>query len=140
MSTSYTDDRSADDLDEKMEVVEASQGSKNRNESLKDESKQPEINNSEQHLLQTFAIVAYECVVKDKISLLPLWVNLYKSLDVIERQPNSYLIWQIKLVAMQVLERAKKGEKNLLLSTESALAIKQKAALIVDKWEPGKFI
>ncbi|XP_046750016.1 anaphase-promoting complex subunit 1 [Diprion similis] len=126
----------SEDLDEKMEVTESSQTSKNLTESFANDHKISELNISERHLLQTFAIVAYECVVKDKISLLPLWVNLFKSLDVIGRQPNSYLVWQIKLIAIQVLERSKNGGRNLLLSSESALAIKQKTALIMDSWEP----
>lgn len=139
MCSTYLEDRSIDDTDEKMEVVETSQSSKFIQRNSKTEIKSPEANNSERHLLQTFSIVAYECVVKDKITLLPLWINLYKSLDAIEKQPNSYLVWQIKLITAQVLGKSKKDGGNFLLSSESALAIKQRAAKIIDGWEHGNF-
>lgn len=96
--------------------------------------KMPEF---EQHFLHTFAIIVYECIIKDKVSLLPLWLHIIKSLKVIEEQPNSYSVWQIKLVSSQMLRKRFEDDVNTLLGTESMLAIKQKIAIILDKWEHG---
>ncbi|XP_066581363.1 anaphase-promoting complex subunit 1 isoform X2 [Prorops nasuta] len=93
-----------------------------------------EILNYEKQFLQTFAIIAYECVVKDKISLLPIWVNLLKSIHLLRSKPNGFSIWQIKLISSQLLKKDLE-EKNLLLSQENVLALKQKTAFILDEWE-----
>ena len=99
-----------------------------------------EMSDSERHFLQMFAIIAYECVIKDKVSFLPLWVNLYKTIEEIGRRPNSYLVWQIKLLASRVLCEDHSEATNRLLTLESILAIKQKAAMIMDSWEDGKLL
>lgn len=127
-------DRSANSS-ERMETGEISVGLKNIQSSSKVHEDLQKMTDSEKYFLQTFAIIAYECVVKDKVSLLPLWVNLFKSIDIIGKQPNSYLIWQIKLVCSRVLRRCHVKIMNPLLSTESILAIKQRVALIMDTWE-----
>ncbi|XP_012289018.1 anaphase-promoting complex subunit 1 [Orussus abietinus] len=94
-----------------------------------------EVTDSERQFLQTFAIIVYECVIKDKVSLLPLWVNMYRSIEAIERRPNSYLIWQIKLIASQISNRSYSDETNPLLGAETALAIKYKSTSIIGRWE-----
>ncbi|XP_070511648.1 anaphase-promoting complex subunit 1 isoform X2 [Cardiocondyla obscurior] len=90
----------------------------------------------EQYFLHIFAIIVYECITKDKISLIPLWLYIIKSIKIIEEQPNSFAIWQIKLLSTQMLRRSSfTVDESSLLSTESMLAIKQKTAIILDKWE-----
>ncbi|CAL1682145.1 unnamed protein product [Lasius platythorax] len=95
--------------------------------------KMPEF---ERYFLHVFAIIVYECITKDKVSLIPLWLRIIKSLKIIEEQPNSFSIWQIKLLSSQLSRRINSvDDENLLLSLESMLAIKQKTAGILDKWE-----
>lgn len=89
----------------------------------------------ERYFLHIFTIIVYECITKDKVSLIPLWLNIIKSLKIIEEQPNSYSMWQIRLVSSQMSKKFSSDETNPLLSVESMLAIKQKMSLILDKWE-----
>jgi hypothetical protein len=96
------------------------------------------ISEFEQHFLHIFAIIVYECITKDKVSLIPLWLHIVKSLDDIEEQPNSFSMWQIRLFSSQMLRKSNDtDDANPLLSMESMLAIKQKAGVILDKWEHG---
>ncbi|XP_057330298.1 anaphase-promoting complex subunit 1 [Microplitis mediator] len=88
---------------------------------------------AEKHFLQTLAIIVYECVVKDKVSFLPLWANIYKSIEAIEKTPDAHLVWQIKLITSYTL--LKNQQARALLSVESVLAIQQRLALIIDSWE-----
>lgn len=92
----------------------------------------------ERYFLHIFAIILYECITKDKVSLIPLWLHIMKNLKIIEEQPNSFSMWQIKLVSSQISKMLNSTDKvNPLLSVESILAIKQKTAIILDKWEHG---
>ncbi|XP_077273571.1 anaphase promoting complex subunit 1 isoform X1 [Temnothorax americanus] len=95
--------------------------------------KMPEF---EQYFLHIFAIIVYECITKDKVSLIPLYLHIIKSIKIIEEQPNSFAIWQIKLLSSQISRRNNfADDENPLFSIESMLAIKQKTAIILDKWE-----
>lgn len=123
---------------ERMEVVELSVGLKNASYSNKLDGQFSEMTEFEKQFLHTFAIIVYECVIKDKVNLLPLWVNLIKSMEIIEKEPNSFSIWQIKLISSQMLKKCYVGNKNPLLSAESILAIKQRVSYIIDSWEHGK--
>lgn len=97
--------------------------------------KMPEF---ERYFLHVFAIILYECITKDKVSLVPLWLHIMKNLKVIEEQPNSFSMWQIKLVSSQISKILNSADKaNPLLGVESMLAIKQKTTIILDKWEHG---
>ncbi|KAG7200866.1 hypothetical protein KM043_003229 [Ampulex compressa] len=89
----------------------------------------------ERHFLNTFAIIIYECVIKDKVGLLPIWVNMIKCVEVIEKQPDSFSMWQIKLLSSSMLRKIYTEDSNPLLSEESVLAIRQRVALILDGWE-----
>ncbi|XP_014469767.1 PREDICTED: anaphase-promoting complex subunit 1-like [Dinoponera quadriceps] len=97
------------------------------------QGKMPEF---ERYFLHVFAIILYECITKDKVSLIPLWLHIMKNLKVIEEQPNSFSMWQVKLVSSQISKMMNSVDKaDPLLSAESMLAIKQKTAIILDKWE-----
>lgn len=96
------------------------------------------MSESERYFLHIFAIIVYECIIKDKVSLIPLWLHIIKSLKVIEEQPNSFSIWQIRLLSSH-MRRMNSIGANLLLSMESMLAIKQKTVIILDKWEHGNY-
>jgi len=49
-------------------------------------------------------------------------------------------MWQIKLFSSQMLRKSNDiNDANPLLSMESMLAIKQKAEVILDKWEHGTY-
>lgn len=123
---------------EKMDIGESSAPAKIDQSLTNVQQDVREVSDSEKRFLQTLAIIVYECVIKDKISLLPLWVNMYKSVETIENRPTGYVVWQIKLVASQVLQRNNLEETTALLSVESVLAIKQRAAFIMDTWEEGE--
>nr|XP_033324577.1 anaphase-promoting complex subunit 1 [Megalopta genalis] len=120
---------------EKMEIAELSSGLKNTSCSYKFEGQHFDMTEFEKHFLHTFAIIVYECVIKDKVTLLPLWVNLLKSIEIIEREPNSFSVWQIKLVSSQVLNRSYTENRKPLLNAESVKAIVQKISYIIDSWE-----
>ncbi|XP_076165385.1 anaphase promoting complex subunit 1 isoform X2 [Ptiloglossa arizonensis] len=124
-----------DSSSERMEIAESSSGLKNTSYSYKLEGLHSEMTEFEKQFLHTFAIIVYECVIKDKVTLLPLWVNLIKSIEIIEKEPNSFSVWQIKLVSSQILKKTCTENKNPLLSVESVLAIKQKISYIMDSWE-----
>lgn len=94
---------------------------------------------SERYFLHIFAIIVYECIIKDKVSLIPLWLYIIKSVKVIEKQPNSFSIWQIRLLSSHMRRMSSIGNENLLLSMESMLTIEQKTTLILDKWEHSKY-
>ncbi|KAF7995485.1 hypothetical protein HCN44_006592 [Aphidius gifuensis] len=94
-----------------------------------------DVENNEKFFLQTLAIIVYECVIKDKVSLLPLWVNLYKIIEMIDTSSTSYLIWQIKLIYSLIINNKFQEKHNILLSVESILAIKKRVELIIDNWE-----
>ncbi|XP_020285295.1 anaphase-promoting complex subunit 1 isoform X2 [Pseudomyrmex gracilis] len=97
------------------------------------QSKMPQ---SERYLLHIFAIIVYECITKDKVSLVPLWLRMFQSVQVIEEQPNSFSMWQIKLLSSQISRKLNGAyDPNPLLSVDSMLAIKQKTSAVLDKWE-----
>ena len=123
---------------EKMEIGEISSPARISQRLTNVEQDMREVSEGEKHFLQILATIVYECVIRDKITLLPLWVNMYKSIETIERRPTSYVVWQIKLVSSQVLQRSHSEDANALLSIESVLAMKQRAAFIMDSWEEGK--
>lgn len=129
----------SDSSNEKMEIVETLSCSKDANSICKYDGQHSEMTEFEKQFLHTFAIIVYECVIKDKVSLLPLWVNLIKSMEIIEKEPNSFSIWQIKLVSSQMLKKSYIESKNPVLGTESILAIKQNISYIMDSWERGKY-
>ncbi|XP_076241205.1 anaphase promoting complex subunit 1 isoform X2 [Calliopsis andreniformis] len=122
-------------FNEKMEITELSSGLKNTSYLCKLEGRHSEITEFEKQFLHTFAIIVYECVIKDKLILLPLWVNLIKSVEIMEKEPNSFSVWQIKLAASHILKKSYKEDQNALLSAESILAIKQRISYIMDNWE-----
>uniref|UniRef100_A0A0C9RW07 ANAPC1 protein n=1 Tax=Fopius arisanus TaxID=64838 RepID=A0A0C9RW07_9HYME len=135
ISSGYVSKSFGDSLSEKMEIGENSSPVRNQQGLVNIQDEFREMSESERYFLQTLAIIVYECVIKDKVSLLPLWVNLYKSVEVSEKRPSNHLIWQIKLVAAHVLTRCQVEDCNALLSVESVLAIKQRVSLILDMWE-----
>ncbi|XP_029167221.1 anaphase-promoting complex subunit 1 isoform X2 [Nylanderia fulva] len=95
--------------------------------------KMPEF---ERQFLHIFAIIIYECITKDKVNLIPLWLRIIQSVKIIEEQPNSFSIWQIKLLSTELSRRINSADDaNLLFSLESMLAIKQKTTVILNKWE-----
>nr|XP_034193924.1 anaphase-promoting complex subunit 1 isoform X2 [Osmia lignaria] len=118
---------------EKMEIADLSSDLKDI--SYIRETQYSDMSEFEEQFLHTFAIIVCECVIKDKVSLLPLWMNLIKSLEIAEKEPNSFSIWQIKLVSSHMLKKHYTDNKNPLLSTESVLAIQQKISFIMDSWE-----
>ncbi|XP_012141180.1 anaphase promoting complex subunit 1 isoform X2 [Megachile rotundata] len=118
---------------EKMEIADLSTELKDN--SYKSETQYSDMSEFEEQFLHAFAIIVYECVIKDKVSLLPLWVTLLKSLEISEKEPNSFSIWQIKLVSSYMLEKPCTENRNPLLSAESVLAIQQKISFIMDSWE-----
>lgn len=118
----------------KVEIIELST-LKDTSYLCKYEEQYSEMSEFEKYFLHTFAIIVYECVIKDKVNLLPLWVNLIKSMEIIEKKPNSFSIWQIKLVSSQMLKKSYTENKNPLLGTESILAMKQRISYIMDNWE-----
>ncbi|XP_076677551.1 anaphase promoting complex subunit 1 isoform X2 [Andrena cerasifolii] len=120
---------------DKMEIADAPSSSKNTSYLCKLEGEHSEMTEFEKQFLHTFAIIVYECVIKDKVTLLPLWVNLVKSMEIIEKEPNSFSIWQMKLAFSQILKKSYRENKNPLLSAESVLAIKQRISYIMDDWE-----
>lgn len=128
-------------VNDRMEIGETSFSEKIQESYNDTELKQilEEMSESERHFLQIFPIITYECVIKDKVSFLPLWVNLYKTIEEIKRRPSSYLVWQIKLIVSKVFCDNYSETSNRLLSLESILAIKQKTAMIMDLWEDGKY-
>lgn len=90
--------------------------------------------------LQAFASIVYECVIKDKINLLPIWVNVIKSIEIVKTKPNSFMIWQIKLMCSFLLRRNNASEvENPLFRLENALTVHQKLASIMDGWEHGDY-
>lgn len=97
-----------------------------------------EISIKENHNLQILITMTYECVIRDKINFLPLWISICKALGTIKSQPKLNSTWQIKLVYsfssfcgyFQRLEK--------LLNSENILANKQQICCIADEWESGK--
>lgn len=118
-----------------MEITEMSSSLKDINYVPETEETCYGITEFEQNFLQTFAVIVYECVIKDKVGLLPSWVSMVKNMEILEKQPNSFSIWQIKLLSSQMLHKLSLKESNPLLSAETILAIKQKVSLTLDGWE-----
>lgn len=120
-----------------MEITEMSSALKDINYVPETEEISYGITEFEQNFLQTFAVIVYECVIKDKVGLLPSWVSMIKNMEILKKQPNSFSIWQIKLLSSQMLHKLSLKESNPLLSAETILAIKQKVSLTLDGWENG---
>ncbi|XP_017886466.1 anaphase-promoting complex subunit 1 [Ceratina calcarata] len=133
--TSGSWNEQSDCSSEKMEIAESSFVSKDTNPLSKIDGRYFEMTESERQFLHTFAIIVYECVIKDKVSLLPLWVNLIKCLEIVEKEPSSLSIWQLKLISSQMLNKSCIENKNPMLCAESILAIKQKISYVMDNWE-----
>lgn len=131
-------DRAFDHSMEIMDTVETPMTMKNIQDLTNIQDDFPEIPDPEKYFLQNLAIIIYECVIKDKVSLLPLWVNMYKSVEIIATRPTSHLLWQIKLISSHMLLRNQVERTNGLLGIEAVLAIKQKVSLIINMWEDGK--
>ncbi|XP_008202865.1 anaphase-promoting complex subunit 1 [Nasonia vitripennis] len=94
-----------------------------------------EISVTENHYLQILISMTYECVIKDKINFLPLWISIYKTLVTIEKEPTTNLIWQIKFLhSFKFCNNFFQGVDKLL-NVENILANKQHLYLITDSWE-----
>ncbi|XP_029162825.1 anaphase-promoting complex subunit 1-like isoform X3 [Nylanderia fulva] len=91
----------------------------------------------ERSFLQECTRIIYKCVMKDKVSLIPLWLHIISIQKMIEKQPNSFSTWQIKLLSSQMSRRIKWSidDTNLPFFCENILAIKQKMTDIFNKWE-----
>jgi hypothetical protein len=94
-----------------------------------------EISVIENHYLQNLITMTYECVIRDKINFLPLWVSIYKILETVERQPKTNHIWQIKF--LYSFKHCNEYELEKLLNMENIFANKQRICRIMDKWENG---
>ncbi|CAH2241616.1 jg3948 [Pararge aegeria aegeria] len=103
-------------------------------------------NKEEQEYVQGLSMVTYECVVKDIMCALPIWTTFLKIMKAMKTEPTSYYTWQIKLLLSQIDNHNKRASSEMpvdgadspcepLISNEFTLAIKQKIALIYDKWE-----
>ncbi|XP_011495610.1 PREDICTED: anaphase-promoting complex subunit 1 [Ceratosolen solmsi marchali] len=94
-----------------------------------------EISVIENHYLQILITMTYECVIRDKINFLPLWVSIYKILTTIEKQPKTNQIWQIKFLYSFKHCNDYFYELEKLLNMENIFANKQRICRIMDKWE-----
>ncbi|XP_023247681.1 anaphase-promoting complex subunit 1 [Copidosoma floridanum] len=96
---------------------------------------QLDISVSENNYLQTLIRITYECVIRDKVNLLPLWVNFTKSIFTIIKNVEIHFIWQIKfLYSLGLTKDYCKGLQKVL-SIENILANKQQISFIIDSWE-----
>ncbi|XP_058810351.1 anaphase-promoting complex subunit 1 isoform X4 [Phymastichus coffea] len=89
----------------------------------------------ENRYLQNLIIIAYECVIRDKISLLPLWFDIYKSAISLKVKANPSLIWQIKFLCLPSLYKDYCSDLERLINIENILANKQQISLQMDSWE-----
>ncbi|KAI4480329.1 hypothetical protein M0804_010327 [Polistes exclamans] len=133
MSSNWTDQ--SEHSQEGMDITEISSVLKDINYVPETEETSYGITQFEQYFLQAFAVIVYECVIKDKVGLLPSWVSMVKNMEILEKQPNSFSIWQIKLLSSLMLHKLVSKESNPLLSSETIFAIKQKVSLILDESE-----
>ncbi|XP_059480357.1 anaphase-promoting complex subunit 1 isoform X2 [Neocloeon triangulifer] len=84
-------------------------------------------------LVKTFA---YECCVHDKTSMLPILLSfLFGTRDLCDGQPNSSIIWQIKM-QLKIAELLTKSDLLCpLISTELAISIYSRARSTLDTIE-----
>ncbi|CAK1542886.1 unnamed protein product [Leptosia nina] len=98
----------------------------------------------EQELLQNLSVVTYECVVNDVLRALPIWTTFLTIIKAMRTSPSSYHMWQMKLLLSQTEALSRRGcsemkvddvDSEPLVSHEFTLAVKQRIALLFDKWE-----
>lgn len=97
------------------------------------------ISLGENHYLQSLLTITYECVIRDKISLLPWWLHVYKLPVVLNTKMNPLIIWQMKFPCLPSLYKDYCQEMERLINIENILANKQRIRLEMDSWESGLF-
>lgn len=127
-----------------------------RSKSSKSSSKTPVRNlkcqcvkntKDERELVQMLRMATYECVIKDKLCILPMWITFIKIMKKMRMNPTSYNMWQMKLLMSQIDNHnqrytttrtegeAQKIDVEPLLSLEFAISIKQRVSNETDSWE-----
>ncbi|XP_049852727.1 anaphase-promoting complex subunit 1 isoform X1 [Schistocerca gregaria] len=102
------------------------------------ENEELETSMCERQIIQLLATVVYECVTQDKLSILPMWLTIIKTVQSMATEPNHLLMWQLKLVTAQGISRAswRQGQSVLpLVSSDMALSVIQRVLQILDSWE-----
>ncbi|KAF5270424.1 hypothetical protein FQR65_LT05612 [Abscondita terminalis] len=88
---------------------------------------------NESKFLKMITRATYECVIKDKETILSNIIALIKIVQDFKRSPNSLQIWQFKLILTQVLEN---DLSSHLISPEVMLSLKQNLINVINEWEP----
>ncbi|KAL7307917.1 hypothetical protein TKK_0000010 [Trichogramma kaykai] len=106
---------------------------KNGNRDIKEIRVQ--MSDMEHNFLQQLTNIAYECVVRDKVSFMPLWLSIQKLLVTLEKQPKGTSVWQIKFLTPRKLHQDFPATFEKLLNMENIIANNQRLNFIMDSWE-----
>uniref|UniRef100_A0A1B6C0L0 Uncharacterized protein n=2 Tax=Clastoptera arizonana TaxID=38151 RepID=A0A1B6C0L0_9HEMI len=91
-------------------------------------------NNAELELTQFLTKLVYDCVTHDKLSIIPIWINLIKAIQNLEHIPSGISTWQLKLLIAHGASPCDTLPLPLV-SPELSLSIENKISLILDSWQ-----
>nr|CAD7457684.1 unnamed protein product [Timema tahoe] len=82
----------------------------------------------EQRHLHLLTMLVYKCVTQDKLSILPVWVTLFKALWSVHTNPSVLLTWQLKLLSTQTMIQT----RSQLVAPELALSVQQCVTSLIE--------
>nr|CAD7574451.1 unnamed protein product [Timema californicum] len=85
----------------------------------------------EQRHLHLLTMLVYKCVTQDKLSILPVWVTLFKALWSVHTNPSVLLTWQLKLLSTQTMIQT----RSQLVAPELALSVQQCVTSLIEVHE-----
>ncbi|CAH0388207.1 unnamed protein product [Bemisia tabaci] len=91
----------------------------------------------ELQLTQLLTKVVYECIIHDKLAVLPLWFEVIRALNNLLEAPSTFSCWQLKLFLALSLNKhnIKSSEEIPVISMDMALSVKQTINYVMSSWE-----
>ncbi|KAL1461424.1 hypothetical protein WDU94_013324 [Cyamophila willieti] len=77
--------------------------------------------------------VIYESLIRDKLTIVPIWLSIIEALSRLPAPLSSYEVWQIKLLQVKV-KSAREMTGNELVAADMALSITHKVEQCLEEW------
>lgn len=94
---------------------------------------------TESQYLNILKTITYECVIKDKVNFLSLWVEFAETILTLSPDLEFNFIWQVKFLHLFGLSSNFLKELDNFINIENILANKQQLDQIVDMWKNGLY-
>ncbi|XP_017782212.1 PREDICTED: anaphase-promoting complex subunit 1 [Nicrophorus vespilloides] len=94
--------------------------------------KDREYSHEEAKFKQNITRAAYDCVIKDKLSIMPVFVNLIKTVKDLNVLKSTMELWNLRMIKDFVLGNRL---RSTLTNSEFILSLHHQTIMIMDEWE-----